>query len=239
MLLSSPMAIGTDHPNHGPFSPVGQETWTSATFAPGAFVDGGSTTFAVYSKNASRVLLEIYNTAMTESARFDYWLERGSDNVWRGRLTGVPAGTYYGFRCWGPNWPFTSDWNRGSSAVGFVSDVDAKGNRFNPNKLVFDPYARELSHDRETPGMTDNYHHHAGMYGTGPDYYSGVENLLPAVVRREFDTGPWAPKSVLIDDRTSTGTKPNILQQDAMIYEVHVRGLTRHPSSTRLAFILS
>jgi isoamylase len=37
--------------------------------------------------------------------------------------------------------------DEGLVSAGFVSDVDAQGNRFNPNKLLFDPYARELSHD--------------------------------------------------------------------------------------------
>lgn len=183
--------------------------------------------------------MEIYAAPMDETAQFDYWLERGADNVWRGRIEAVPPGTFYGFRCWGPNWPFSDGWQRGSSAAGFVSDVDSNGNRFNPNKLLFDPYARELSHDRETPAMKDVYHHNAGMYGSGPDLYAGNQNLHPPVARRDFDTGPWAPKSVVVDDRTPTGTKPRILQQDAAIYEAHVRGLTRHPSSTRLDSILN
>jgi len=233
------MTIGTSHPLQGPFRPANYESWSSATFPLGAFIDGDTTTFAVYSKNATRVLLEIYNAAMGEAARFDYWLEKGSDNIWRGRLAGAPSGTLYAFRCWGPNWPFSEGWQRGGSAAGFVTDVDANGHRFNPNKLLFDPYAHELSHDRETPKMTAGYYHHAGMYGSGPDLYSGSQNFHPAAVRREFDTGPWAPKAVVIDDRTSTGTKPRIPQQDSAIYETHLRGLTRHPSSTRLSSILS
>src|SRR5213075_2884781 len=106
-------------------------------------------------------------------------------------------------------------------------------------KLLFDPYARELSHDRETPEMKDLYHHNAGMYGSGPDSYAGDRDQHPPMMRREFDTGPWAPKAVVVDDRTSTGDKPNILPKDSMIYEAHVRGLTRHPSSTRLTSILN
>jgi glycogen operon protein len=236
--LKFDMTIGNSHPFQGPFSPVEIEAWGNATFPLGAFIDGETTTFAVYSKNATRVLLEIFNAPMAEPACFDYWLERGSDNIWRGRLAAAPAGTLYAFRCWGSNWPFSEDWQRGGSAAGFVSDVDANGNRFNPNKLLFDPYARELSHDRETPKMTNGYYHNAGMYGSGPELYSGYQNMHPGVVRREFDTGPWAPKAVVVDDRTPTGTRPHILQQDSVIYEAHVRGLTRHPSSTRLTSIL-
>jgi len=232
------MTLGTNHPLQGPFSPAAGVAWAAGTFPPGAFVDGDATTFAVYSKNATRVLLEIYNAAMGEAACYDYWLERGSDDIWRARLAEAPAGALYAFRCWGPNWPFSVEWNRGGSSAGFMTDVDGGGHRFNPNKLLFDPYARELSHDRETPKMTAGYYHHAGMYGSGPELYSGSQNMHPATVRREFDTGPWAPKSVIVDDRTSTGIKPRIAQQDAMIYEAHLLGLTRHPSSTRLKSIL-
>jgi isoamylase len=235
----SSMTLGTNHPQRRAFSRVEPETWVNATFRLGARVEGNTTTFAVYSKNAARILLEIYDTPMGAPARFDYWLERGSGNVWRARLNAVPAGTLYGFRCWGPNWTFSTDWQRGGSAAGFLTDVDANGHRFNPNKLLFDPYARELSHDRETPEMKEIRHHNAGMYGSGPDPYRGNEDRHRPVVRREFDTGPLAPKAVVIDDRTPTGTKPRILQKDAMIYEAHVRGLTRHPSSARLASILS
>jgi isoamylase len=56
---------------------------------------------------------------------------------------------YYGYRAWGPNWPFSNSWTKGSSA-GFISDVDAQGSRFNPNKLLIDPYAHEISQTRST-----------------------------------------------------------------------------------------
>jgi isoamylase len=233
------MTLGTNHPAQGPFSPARREGWGDSTSPLGAHVRGGTTGFAVYSRNATRVLLEIYAAPFEDAARFDYWMERGADDVWQAQLHAVPAGTFYAFRCWGPNWPFSSEWQRGNSGAGFVADVDAHGNRFNPNKVLFDPYARELSHDRETPAMKDVHHHDAGMYGSGPGPYSGIQNAHEPVVRREFDTGPWAPKSVVVDDRTPTGAKPRILQQDAVIYEAHLRGLTRHPSSTRLKTIVA
>ena len=58
----------------------------------------------------------------------------------------IDGAVYYGYRAWGPNWPYNASWTKGSAA-GFISDVDASGNRFNPNKLLLDPYALELSHD--------------------------------------------------------------------------------------------
>ena len=232
------IVLDSPHPVAGRFSPVDEAIWSTATCALGAHVDGPQTTFAVYSGGATRVLLEIYSHALGEPCRYGYWMARGADDVWRARLADVPAGTFYGFRCWGPNWPYSPEWRRGGSDAGFVCDVDGSGNRFNPNKLLFDPYARELSHDRETPALKEIHGHDAGMYGSGGGPYAGRGLHLPPVPRREFDTGPWAPKAIVVQDATSFGTKPRIAQKNAVIYEAHVRGLTRHRSSARLAGIL-
>lgn len=230
-----PLAPGQSHPLTGPYSPVSPDDWSRAEFALGARIVGATAEFAVYSRHASRVLLEIHHVAMGEDARHDYWMAKGSDDVWRARLADVPPGALYGYRCWGPNWEFADEWRRGNSGAGFLADVDAQGNRFNPNKLLFDPYARELSHDRETPEMKERYGHHAGMYGSGPGLYVGSDDRAQVATRREFDTGRWAPKAVVIDDRTPVGEKPRIPQKDAIIYEAHVLGLTRHPSAARLS----
>src|SRR5690349_13423504 len=142
-------ALGSRHPESGPFSPADESEWGHAAYPLGAHVHGRQATFAVCSRHATRVLLEIYAAPMGEAAAHEYWMVKGADHVWRAKLEAVPEGSYYGFRCWGPNWDFTPDWRRGNSAQGFLADVDDQGNRFNPNKLLFDPYAREFSHDRE------------------------------------------------------------------------------------------
>jgi glycogen operon protein len=236
MLASMPFT--TVHPVSGAFSPVAPDSWAARTDPLGSHSTPEGTTFAVYSRHASRVLLEIYDRPMTAERRFDYWMVQGSDHIWRACLADVPQGTLYGFRCWGPNWEFSDEWARGGSAAGFVGDVDADGNRFNPNKLLYDPYARELSHDRETPAMQQVHGHHASMYGSGPGLYAGVDDRHPAVARREFDTGPWAPKGLVIAGGLRPARRLGLAQKDAIIYEAHVRGLTRHPSSTRLSAIL-
>ena len=224
--------LGKMHPSEGQFSPVDEATWASASYALGAKVDSGNTTFAIYSKNATKILLEIYDEPYGKDARYDYWLSKNSsDNIWRAKLSGDLKGKYYAFRCWGANWDFSSSWKRGNDASGFISDFDSNGNRFNPNKVVFDPYSRELSHDKSNPKALVSSHD-GGMYGTGAEDYKGVP-------RRNFDTGKYAPKSVVVNDSTSFGTKPEIKQKDAIIYEAHVRGLTMHPSSARLSSILS
>ena len=229
--------LGSTYPVSGAFSPVdsnGTEAvfgWVDVTFEPGGRIDSeGNLEVAVYSKNASKVLLEIYSTAYGEDAVYDYWMEKGSDNFWRAELDDVPAGTLYAFRVWGANWTFYESWERGNSSAGFVSDYDSIGSRFNPNKVLFDPYAREISHDKSDPTALGTYDN--GMYGTGAEIYGGTD-------RRNFDTGRYAPKSVVVVDKTGYGTKPAIPQQDAIIYETHVRGLTKHSSSANLSSILS
>ena len=185
-----------------------------------------------YSKNATKVLLEIYDAATGADALYDYWMEKGPDNIWRAKINNVPEHTLYAFRVWGPNWTFNQNWKRGNSAEGFISDMHATDfHRFNPNKVLFDPYARELSHDTETPAMIAAGHDD-GMYGTGSTLYKSV-------ARRNYDTGKWAPKSVYVVDSTSTGTKPNIAQKMLLFMKPMFLGLTQHESSSSLTTILS
>ena len=124
---------------------------------------------------------------------------------------------YYGYRAWGPNWPFDPSWTKGSG-VGFKEDVDGQGNRFNPNKLLLDPYAREISHD---PLISTN----GGSTTDGNIYMSGS-------IHRNFDTGAEAPKGIVVPiDGSDTGDKPTRAFKDDIIYEVHLRGLTNNDQS--------
>ncbi|HEX2688797.1 MAG TPA: alpha-amylase family glycosyl hydrolase, partial [Kofleriaceae bacterium] len=221
------------HPTSGAFSEVNSSGWATATWLQGAnFVsgEGSNLRIGVYAAHATRVLLEIYSSPTGSAAQYDYVMAKGSDGIWRAELATVPGKTLYAFRVWGPNWPFSASWTPGSSA-GFVSDVDSSGNRYNPNKVLHDPYGHELSHDKTSPALLAAGFD-GGIYGTGGATYHGAP-------QRQFDTGPWAPKSVVLVDATSSGTKPAIAGQDSVVYEAHVRGLTAHPSSMNLTTLLS
>ena len=234
-------ALGSNYPATGTYAAYQPTTWATATWVRGANKVVIGTTyyfeFAVYAPKATKVLLEIYGAtaaaATGKDAPYDYWMAKGSDGVWRAKVQCASTTMFlYGFRAWGPNWPYNAAWTRGNSASGFISDVDAAGNRFNPNKVLFDPYAKELTHDKEGPVLTAAGHD-GGMYGTGPGLYKGV-------ARRNYDTGKWAPKSVAFTQPAATfGTKPKIAQKDAVIYEAHVRGLTKHSSAASLQTILT
>lgn len=214
-------------------TPVDQDLWSSSRYPLGAHInDDTTTTIAVYAKHATRVVLEIYDNPTGVDAAHEFILARNSnDCIWRGKFENLPPGSFYAFRCWGPNWVFSDKWRRGNSNEGFISDVDAKGNRYNPNKVLFDPYAREISHDKETPEMIAAGEN-GGMFGTGGGDYKGS-------VRRTIDTGHWAPKGVIVNDSTSAGTRPLLPPENSVIYEAHLRGLTMHPSSSRLRTILN
>ena len=88
---------------------------------------------------------------------------------------GITGPVYSGYRAWGPNWTYSSSWTKGSG-TGFVTDIDASGNRFNPNKLLLDPYAREMSQDPNTSTCTD-----------GTIYASGATHRNKAVSYTHLD----------------------------------------------------
>lgn len=177
-------------------------------------------TFRVYSLRATRIEIYLYSTPAGAQERRKYVLTKDASNVWSKTVSvaglqsaGITGTVYYGFRAWGPNWSYQSNWTKGSS-IGFVADVDAQGNRFNPNKLLIDPYALEISHDPLTPNWTNGT-----VYASGADY-------------RFLDSGARAPKSIaLAPDTTTFGAKQTRPLKDDIVYETHVRGLTMNDGS--------
>src|ERR1700722_2207142 len=123
-----------------------------ARFSP----DKSQVVFSLWSPQATRVEVWVYAVPMDAPAILQIQLLRQADrtlsstvNVADLMARGLAAAIYYGYRAWGPNWLFDVAWMPGSIA-GFVTDVDPAGNRFNPNKLLLDPYALEVSHDPMT-----------------------------------------------------------------------------------------
>jgi isoamylase len=180
--------------------------------------------FRVRSDRATRIEVWIYKAAMNQPEILRQALVNDGTGRWSTTVSvstlqqrGLTGAIYYGYRAWGPNWTYSSSWTPGS-AHGFVADVDGNGNRFNPNKLLFDPYGLELSHDPENPAHTDG-----SIFNTGP-------------ADRLRDSALVAPKSIVIDLVTGNfGTKPTRAFKDEVIYEVHVRGLTKNDPSVPAA----
>jgi isoamylase len=181
-------------------------------------------TFRVRSERATRLEVWVYNAAQGEAERARYVLQNEGGGRWAVRVPvaelrqkGVTGTIFYGYRAWGPNWAFDAGWQPGSQA-GFVADVNGQGDRFNPNKLLFDPYGFELSHDPVNPANADGT-----IYGTGPTH-------------RLKDSGSKAPKSIVLDSIGGDfGAKPTRALKDEIVYEVHARGLTRADPSVPAA----
>jgi glycogen operon protein len=139
-------------------------------------------------------------------------LDAGPEGVWQASLETLPA-PWYGLRLWGPNWPWDETWIPGSEA-GFLADVDDAGHRFNPNRLVVDPWALEWSHDPIHADLRDGT-----VFQTGP--------------YRARDSGPVAPKGLVLVPPLPADRPPPPLRglHEDVVYEVHLRGLTRNDPS--------
>ncbi len=183
----------------------------------GAEVAPAEVVFRTFSARATAIEVWVYDRDFGAPAVLVAPMQRGADGLWTARVArdrlaaaGVGDVVRYGYRAWGPNWPRVAEWAPGSAA-GFVADVDAEGNRFNPNKLLFDPYALEISHDPAHPLHPDDT-----AYATGPRY-------------RTIDTGPIGPKSYAWPAghaAADVGRRPTRAFKDDIVYEVHLRGLT-------------
>lgn len=179
---------------------------TTAPAGPG--VEGDQLVFRVPARHATRVEAWLYAEPQGADAVLRVVLEPvgdrfvGSVPLSELQQAGIDT-VWYGLRAWGPNWVHDPDWSPGSE-LGFRSDVDSQGNRYNPNKLLIDPWARELSHD---PG-TD-----WGPFASGD--------------RRAEDSGPVAPKGLaLLEPIAPPSPGPGTALRDTVVYEVHLRGLT-------------
>ncbi|MBI5265294.1 MAG: glycogen debranching protein GlgX [Bradyrhizobium sp.] len=166
-------------------------------FPLGATWDGLGVNFAIFSAHATKVELCLFDdSGGTELERIE--LPEYTDEVWHGYLPTARPGTVYGYRVHGPY------------------DPDA-GHRFNPNKLVIDPYAKQL----------------VGELRWGPElfaYQLGHPDKDKSYDDR--DSAPLVQKCRVIDPAFTWGSarKPEIPWERTIIYEMHVKGFTKlHP----------
>src|ERR687885_1426343 len=170
--------------------------WPGKVYPLGATWDGKGTNFALFSENATAVELCLFDKD-DEETRLE--LTEVSNFVWHGYVPGVGPGQRYGYRVHGPYAP-------------------EEGHRFNPNKLLLDPYAKSLS------GTVDLSSDALFGYQLG----SPIEDL--SFDRR--DSAGSMPKCVVIDEAFTWGDdrRPQIPWNRTVIYECHVKGVTmRHP----------
>lgn len=167
----------------------------------GATWDGLGVNFAIFSANATKVELCLFDLeGRNELERVE--LPEYTDEVWHGYLPDARPGTTYGFRVHGPYEP-------------------KEGHRFNPNKLLLDPYARQLVGD-----LIWN----PALFG----YTIGSPDADLSFDKR--DSARFMPKCRVVESAFTWGRvrRPQIPWERTVIYETHLRGFTmQHPAVPR------
>ena len=173
------------------------KVWPGRPYPLGATWDGEGVNFALFSAHAEKVDLCLFDrSGNREEARIA--LPEYTDEVWHAYLPDARPNLLYGYRVSGPYDP-------------------ANGHRFNPNKLLIDPYARSL-HGRLRWGDA--------LFG----YRVGSQRSDLSFDRRD-DTRQ-VPKCRVIEPAFTWGEdrRPQTPWEETIIFELHVRGITvRHP----------
>jgi isoamylase len=173
--------------------------WPGTSYPLGATWDGLGVNFAIFSEHATGVELCLFDspTDRTESARIP--LAEQTEMVWHGYLPDLRPGQLYGYRVHGPYAP-------------------EAGHRFNPAKVVIDPYAKAVARMVRWD---------ESMFGFR------LGDPKEDLSRDDRDNAAFAPLAAVIDPSfTWADDRPlRIPWHETVIYELHVRGFTRlHPA---------
>ncbi|MBV8885462.1 MAG: glycogen debranching enzyme, partial [Chroococcidiopsidaceae cyanobacterium CP_BM_RX_35] len=168
------------------------ELWPGRVYPLGSSWDGKGTNFALFSENATGVELCLFDKEDSETR---LTLIEVDNRVWHGYIPGVGPGQRYGFRVHGPFAP-------------------SEGHRFNPNKLLIDPYAKAI--DGDVVNGPENF----GYPWDSPEQDLGFS---------EDDNAHLIPKSVVIDQSFDWGDDQLLRTpfHETIIYETHVKGFTK------------
>ena len=165
----------------------------------GATVVEQGVNFAIFSANATRIELCLFDEyGLEEVARID--MPDVTNEVWHCCVHGISSGTVYGYRVHGRYDP-------------------ASGHRFNPNKLLLDPYARKI----DGAFRWSNYL-----------FAYNVDSPQKDLQIDTHDNSKFVPKGVVVDfssshtfDFSKIARKPKIPWQNTILYETHIRGFTQ------------
>lgn len=184
----------------------------------------GGTEFRVWAPNASRIELWTFAAPGDVEPSGRHVMQRSSveAGLWSVEVAGAGPGTLYGLRAWGPNWRYDPSWEPGSRA-GFIAHVDDQGHRYNPNKLLMDPYARALTGEvRRVREARTGFERYDSTTLGGNDAH-GFEDSAAAM-----------PRSLVVDERFdwAEDARPGTPAHDSVVYEVHLRGFSRGDPAT-------
>jgi isoamylase len=171
--------------------------WPGYSYPLGATWDGEGVNFALFSEHAERVELCLFDPkGRREVARIA--VREQTDQVWHCYLPEARPGLLYGYRVHGPYEP-------------------EEGHRYNPNKLLLDPYAKTI---------------HGALRWSDAHFGYRVGNRKEDLVLDPRDSAPGMPKCMVIDPAFTWGDDrpPRTAWHDTVIYELHVKGFTvLHP----------
>lgn len=171
---------------------MSQDVWRGVDYPLGATCDASGTNFAIFSENADRVELCLFDELGRERSVF---LPEVTANIHHGYLPGVGQGQRYGYRVHG-------QW------------APKEGHRFNPAKLLMDPYARAIDGQPDWSDVLYDYANKPGGVADKRDSASAMPRSI--VVDQSFDWGGDVPPATPI--------------HKSVIYETHVKGMTElHP----------
>ena len=176
----------------------GEKIWPGRPYPLGATADDAGTNFAVFARHAERVDLCLFDPAEPSREVRRAQLRERTGHVFHAYLPGIGPGTLYGFRAHGAFEP-------------------EGGLRFNPAKLLVDPYARAISGAVDFDGP---------VFG----YPAGAPE--GDLLRCDRDSAPSMPRAVVVGNHFDWGDdrRPQIPWHHSVIYELHVKGFTaRHP----------
>jgi isoamylase len=161
----------------------------------GATWDGKGVNFAVFSENAESMELCLFTPDNDQKEYIKIKIEEVSHHIWHVYVPDVGPGYMYGYRAYGPYDPHN-------------------GHRFNPNKLLIDPYGKAISGTIKWDDALFAYQ---------------IEDEQQDLSFSVVDSAPFIPKSVIIDNRFDWGDDraPKIPYHDTIIYEAHVKGFTK------------
>ncbi|HXS16640.1 MAG TPA: alpha-amylase family glycosyl hydrolase, partial [Polyangiaceae bacterium] len=172
--------------------------WPGNSSKLGATWDGEGVNFALFSQETTRVDLCLYDTEQPNHELHRIQLKERTNRIWHCYSPDVRPGQLYAYRVYGHYAP-------------------EQGRRFNPNKLLIDPYARAIAGDV----VWDD-----ALFGYEVGHPSGDLSFSKS------DSASCIPKCVVVDDAFTWGEDrpPNIPWSDTLIYEAHVKGMTMlHP----------
>nr|WP_295924990.1 glycogen debranching protein GlgX [uncultured Dyadobacter sp.] len=173
------------------------DAYPGSPYPLGASWDGNGVNFAVFSENAEKIELCLFE--QDESSQGTIRIKEVTHNVWHIYVKGLSPGQLYGYRAYGPY------------------ELE-NGHRFNPNKLLIDPYGKAVSGTVKWDDALFAY-----------QIQDPAQDLSFSVV----DSAPFVPKSVVVDDAFDweEDRRPKVPYHDTIIYEAHVKGLTKlHPA---------